>query len=172
MAILAGIGVMVKSPFLKPFPAAIAFFKSKIGLPTENWRTIREDYQAVAWAIAGITKTAILKDLQDAITGALESGISPEKFREQFADIAIRRGWSSGFSPYRQNLIFSQAVRTAYSFGRWEQSEEPGFKQRHPFRQWIHKDSVVPRPHHLSQHLKVYQPIPMFSVRSHPAIFM
>ncbi|MGL5924635.1 phage head morphogenesis protein [Chroococcidiopsis sp.] len=147
---------MAKSPFLQPFPAAIAFFAKKLPIPTENWKTIAEEYQAIAFTIAGITKVSILKDLQDAITDALEKGISPEKFRVDFADIMVRRGWSPNFSPYRVNLILSQLVRNSYQFGRWEQMEDPDLKRRRPYRQWIHGDSPVPRPHHLQQHLKCY----------------
>jgi SPP1 gp7 family putative phage head morphogenesis protein len=144
------------NPFQLPFSKAIEYFKTLVPLPSEKWTDITEQYRSVAWAIAGITKASILKDLQDAVTDALENGISPEKFREQFQDIMVRRGWSPGFSPYRISLIHSQAVRTAYSFGRWEQQEDPAFKQRHPYRIWHHRDSVVPRPHHLAQDGKVY----------------
>lgn len=145
---------MPKSPFLKPFPAAIAFFAKKLPIPTENWKTISEEYQAISFVIAGITKIGILKDLQDAITDALDKGISPEKFREQFADIMVRRGWTSGFSPYRQNLIFSQAVRTAYNYGRFEQLTNPSTLK--PYWQWRWRDSVQPREHHKAQDGKVF----------------
>ncbi len=147
---------MAKSPFLLSFPKAIAFFVSKLPIPTENWKTLSEEYQAIAFTIAGVTKASLLADVQNIIEKQLESGISPEAFRAQFKEAVIRAGWNQEFSPYRTSLILSQNVRTAYSFGRWEQSEDPEFKQRHPYRQWIHKDSVVPRPHHLSQHLKIY----------------
>ncbi|MGL5923834.1 MAG: phage minor head protein [Chroococcidiopsis sp.] len=147
---------MVKSPFLKPFPAAIAFFKSKIGLPSENWKTISEEYSAIAFTIATVTKVSILKDVQDAIAQQLESGVSPEQFRATFKDIMTRRGWSPNFSPYRVSLILSQNVRQSMAYGRWEQSEEPGFKQRHPYRIYRHRDSVVPRPHHKAQDGKVF----------------
>lgn len=145
---------MVKSPFQKSFPAAIAFFKSKIGLPSENWKTISEEYSAIAFTIAGITKTAILKDVSDAIAQQLESGISPEQFRATFKDILTRRGWNPEFSPYRINLILSQNIRTAINYSRFEQLTDPSTLK--PYWQWQWRDSVKPREHHKAQDGKVF----------------
>lgn len=144
------------NPWQLPFPEAIAFFRAKKILPTNTWKDVSEAYSAIAFTITSITRLSLLADIQEAIAQQLEKGISPEAFREIFQDIVTRKGWNPNFSPYRVNLILSQNVRTAYSYGRWQQQEEPAFKQRHPYRQWVHRDSVVPREHHLQQHLKVY----------------
>ena len=147
---------MVQNPYQLPFRQAIDFFKKKKILPTNTWKDVSEGYSAIAFTVASITKLSLLSDIKSIVENQLESGISPEAFKEQFRDALVRAGWSPNFSPYRINLILSQAVRNSYQFGRWEQMEDPDLKRRRPYRQWIHGDSPVPRPHHLQQHLKCY----------------
>lgn len=142
--------------FQLPFQQAIAFFRAKKVLPTNKWNDVAAAYESVAFVVASVTKASILADLQEAIATQLEKGISPEQFKDTFRDIMIRRGWNPQFSPWRVNLILSQNARTSYSYGRWQQQEDPSFKQRHPYKIWQHRDSVVPRDHHLAQDGKVY----------------
>lgn len=139
-----------------PFPEAIAYFKKRIPLPTERWDELLGQHQSVAFTIAGIMKISILKDIQDALTKALEEGTTFDTFKTDFTDIMTKKGWNPGFSPYRLELIFGQAIRTAYSYGRWQQMEDPDLKRRRPYRQWVHRDSSLPRDSHLQQDGKVY----------------
>lgn len=146
----------ISAVFQKPFEEALTFFRAKVPLPTNKWNDVAEDYQAIAFTIAGITRLNILKDVQSAIAHQLEKGVSPEQFREEFQDIMTRRGWNPNFSPKRINLILSQNIRNAHQYGRWQQMLEPQMLKRRPYWQWVHGDSPNPRPHHLEQNGKVY----------------
>ena len=147
---------MTKNPFLLPLKDAVNFFAKKKVLPSRKWDDVASAYQSVAFTVASVTKASILKDIQELIALQLEKGVSPEKFREDFQSLMTRRGWNPNFSPYRVNLILSQNVRNSYQYGRWQQMEDPDLKRRRPYRQWVHGDSPIPRPHHIQQHLKCF----------------
>ena len=72
---------MPKNPFQMAFPAAVKFFRSKVPLPTSSWKDVTEQYQAVAFTIASITRASLLADVKAIIEKQLESGISAEAFK-------------------------------------------------------------------------------------------
>ena len=162
---------MPKNPFQLAFPAAVQFFKSKKILPTNTWKDVAEQYQAIAFTIAGITKASLLSDIKSIIEKQLESGISPEQFRSNFREAMTRAGWNPEFTPYRVNLILSQNVRSAYGFGRIEQMRSPDVIKKRRYWQWSHRDSPMFRPNHKAIDQKVFEADHPFFQTAFPPCF-
>lgn len=54
-----------------PFEEAIAFFRSKINLPSERWADVWREQHNVAFMVAGAIKTDLLADLRQAVDAAI-----------------------------------------------------------------------------------------------------
>lgn len=137
------------------FPQAIKFMRDKIPLPSTSWLQYSGEVNQIAFTVAGITKLSLLSDLQALVIRQLELGVDVDAFRKSFDDLLTKSGWNlSGGKAYRAELVIQQNVRSAYSRGRWEQIQKG--RDRKPYLEWRHRDSRVPRPHHLAQDAKVY----------------
>lgn len=138
------------------FPEAIAALKSKIPLPSTSWKTYEGQLQDVVFSVAEISKVSLLSDIQALIIKQLETGVTVEGFKKNFSTLIDKSGWNPANRGYRTELILQQNVRTSYSRGRWEQMRSPAIAKARPYWEWRHRDSRVPRPHHLAQDGKVY----------------
>jgi SPP1 gp7 family putative phage head morphogenesis protein len=136
------------------FPQAIEFMRGKIPLPSTSWLQYSGEVNQIAFTVAGITKLSLLSDLQALIVKQLETGITVEGFKRDFSTLIDKSGWNPANKGYRTELILQQNVRNAYSRGRWEQIQSQ--RDRRPYLEFRHRDSVQPRPHHLAQNGKVY----------------
>lgn len=130
--------------------------REKIPLPSTSWRQYSGEVQQIVFSIAGITKASLLADIQALIVKQLETGITVEGFKKNFDTLIDKSGWNPANKGYRTELILQQNVRTSYSRGRWEQMRSPTIAKQRPYWEWRHRDSRVPRPHHLAQDGKVY----------------
>lgn len=138
------------------FPQAIKFMRDKIPLPSTSWQQYSAELQEYIFVISGITRASLLADIQDSIVKQLETGITIEGFKKNFDTLIDKSGWNPANKGYRTELILQQNVRTAYSRGRWEQMRSPSIAKSRPYWEFRHRDSRVPRPHHLAQDGKVY----------------
>jgi SPP1 gp7 family putative phage head morphogenesis protein len=139
------------------FPQAIKFMRDKIPLPSTSWLQYSGEVNQIAFTVAGITKASLLSDLQALVIRQLEQGVDVDAFRKSFDDLLTKSGWNlSGGKAYRAELVIQQNVRTSYSRGRFEQMRSPSVAKARPYWEWRHRDSRVPRPHHLAQDGKVY----------------
>lgn len=145
---------MDESTLRLTFPAAIAYLRNKIPLPSKSWKTYSGQLQDVAFTISQITSATLLADIQALVIKQLETGITIEGFRRDFDALLDKTGYNLANRGYRSELIIQQNVRTAHSRGRWEQMKQT--RDRRPYGIWRHADSPVPRPHHLAQDGKVY----------------
>jgi SPP1 gp7 family putative phage head morphogenesis protein len=136
------------------FPEAIAYVRNKIPLPSKSWKTYSGQLQDVAFTVAQITELSLLADIQALVIKQLETGITIDGFKRDFDALLDKSGYNLANRGYRAELVIQQNVRTAYSRGRWEQHKQ--VRDRRPYLQWRHRDSRVPRPHHLAQDGKVY----------------
>jgi SPP1 gp7 family putative phage head morphogenesis protein len=145
---------MDKATLRLAFPEAIAYLRNKVPLPSKSWETYSGQLQDVAFTVAQITELSLLADIQALVVKQLEAGITIEGFKRDFGNLLDKAGYNLGNRGYRTELIIQQNVTTAYSRGRWEQHKQ--VRDRKPYLQWRHRDSRVPRPHHLAQDGKVY----------------
>lgn len=139
-----------------PFLAALAWFRSRVPLPSERWDDFINESQNWAFTVASVTKAQALQAIFELTQNAIAQGTLFEDFKINFNQILERSGYSP-MRPYRARLVLLQNLRTAYAAGRYQQMTEPGAMQRTPYWQWVHDDPVVPRPHHKALDGKVFR---------------
>jgi SPP1 gp7 family putative phage head morphogenesis protein len=143
-------------PFKLKFKEAIAYFKGKIPLPSQSWDDLAQEAQDFAFTIAGVTKAELLNDIYSLILKALERGDSFEEFEKNFEAAIDRAGWNPANKYWRTALIFNQNLRSAYQAGRYKQQSDPEMLKLRPYWMWRHRDSRVPRKHHLALDDKIF----------------
>ena len=166
---------MPTTPIPIKFDAALAFFRSKLPLPTERWDDITDEAALWAFTLAGVEKAFVLQTVRDAIAAILNRDTDAidtyADFSAKFQD-AMERGGYGSKTPWRTSLVFRQNIRTAYAAGRYQQMEEPEMRRSHPYRQWWHGHPIEPRLHHEALHQKVFKADdPFFNYVSVPSGF-
>lgn len=147
---------MAIDPFQLKFADAIAYFKNKSALPSQKWDDFADAAQDVAFSIAGVTEGEILDSAYQLILKALEEGIPYAEFSKGFDSALNRSGWNPDFRPWRTQLIFMQNLRNAYQAGRYKQQTDPEMLKLRGYWMWRHRDSRVPRKHHLALDGKIF----------------
>lgn len=133
-----------------PFDEQIAFFREKVSLPTRAWNDLWQGMHARAFVVAGATKAELLADLRGAIDKAIAEGTTLEEFRKDFDGIVEKHGWSyKGGRGWRTRVMLETNIRTSYQAGRFKQMTDPETLRERPFWEYIHRDSVHPRPLHV-----------------------
>lgn len=143
-------------PLRLPFDKAIAYFRKKLPLPSEKWDDFADAAQDVAFTVAGVTSADLLNDVYNLVGKALENGDSFDQFKQGFNEAVDRAGWNPEKRGWRTEMIYGQNLRNAYSAGRYKQLTEPEILKARPLWMWRHKDSRVPRKHHLALDGKIF----------------
>ncbi|WP_172298335.1 phage minor head protein [Pseudoruegeria sp. HB172150] len=141
--------------FRKPFPEQIAALRLRLGnlVPTARWTDLWQASHDRAFTVAGAMKADLLKDLADAVEGAISEGKGLEAFRAEFREIVERNGWhgwtgegTKAGEAWRTRVIYRTNARTSFMAGRYSQLREAGY------RYWVyrHGGSLEPRLQHLA----------------------
>ena len=131
-----------------PFQEAITAFRDKIGLPTQAWTDLKEGMHARAFVVAGVTRQDVLTDLQAAVLKAIEKGTTLAEFKKDFEAATLGKWVPAQDKGWRARVIYETNIRTAYAAGRWSQLQD--LKATHPYWEYRHGDSRIPRPEHLA----------------------
>lgn len=144
--------------FGSPFAEQVAFFRQKIGLPSERWNSIYGAAHDRAFIVAGALKADLVNDLQAAVGKAIEEGTGIGEFRKSFRGIVQKHGWTGwagegskdGFN-WRTRVIYQTNVTQSYNAGRWAQLNDPDLVKAAPYLTYRHNDGVRnPRKQHLA----------------------
>jgi hypothetical protein len=145
----------IRGAFDLDFEEQIAFFRSKINLPTERYDDIKKSAHDRAFIVAGAAKADLLFDLRNAVDKAVTQHASLEDFRSEFRDIVTRHGWTgwtgegtSAGEAWRTRIIWDTNLRTSYAAGRWNQLTSPEVRLALPYWRYVHGGSNEPRPQH------------------------
>ncbi len=132
------------------FAEQIAFFRSKLDLPTQSWTDIWEAEHDRAFVVAGAAHANLVADLRSAVDSAIAEGTTLAKFRQDFDQIAAQHGWSyKGGRTWRTRVIYDTNLRQSYSAGRFQQMKAGA--ARRPFWRYRHSHaSEDPREEHLA----------------------
>jgi uncharacterized protein with gpF-like domain len=134
-----------------PFDEAITLLRQKLNLPTATWDEIWEAEHMRAFSVAGAMRDDIVADFRDAVSKAIEDGVTIKDFRNDFDNIVAKYGWEYvGGRNWRSRLIYETNIKTMYSAGRWRQMTDPEVVKLRPYMVYRHGDSDNPRPEHLS----------------------
>lgn len=144
--------------FGTPFFEQLEFFRAKLNLPTERWDDIKRAAHDRAFIVAGAAKADLLNDLRGAMQKRIEDGKGLNAFRQDFAEIVKRNGWTGwtgegtkAGEAWRTRIIYSTNMSTSYAAGRWQQLNHPDLLKVRPYWRYHHADGVMhPRPHHLA----------------------
>lgn len=136
----------------QPFAEAIKAFRRRVVVPDNQFRKTQEGYADWAFTVAGVTKADLLEDTKWLIDKSLEDGTSFDTFKEQWARLIGRKGWTPGES--RMKVIFDTNIRSANGTGRGKQMLDPEVAKRAPYILWRWRDSPQPRPNHQALHNK------------------
>lgn len=121
------------------FDAAIAFARRRgVVLPSIFYADLQDMARAAAFTVSGIEALDELQDVLDSLDDALTHGIS---FAEWQREAVVQV-----MSPARRELVFRNAVQTAYSVGRTEQQRE--FAHLRPYLMWDAINDARTRPAH------------------------
>lgn len=142
--------------FGTPFFEQLEFFRAKLNLPTERWDDIQRAAHDRAFIVAGAAKADLLNDLRGAMQKRIEDGKGLNAFRQDFAEIVKRNGWTGwagegtkAGEAWRTRIIYSTNMSTSYAAGRWQQLNHPDLLKVRPYWHYHHADGVMhPRLHH------------------------
>lgn len=125
----------------------IAYLRDKLRLPTRTWTDLWEGMHARAFVVAGATSDALLADLHEAVTDALETGKTLAEFRKDFDRIVAAHGWThTGSAGWRSRVIYQTNLRMAWSAGRWAQAQAT--KDARPWLRYVAILDLRTRPLH------------------------
>lgn len=138
-----------------PFQEAIDQFKDRVVLKPKQYAALEEEYQGLAFTVAGVGAMDVLTDIYKEVLKALEEGITAQEFADNVNDIFKKKGWE-GLSAFRLDNIFRTNIQTAYMVGHYRRMTDPDVVGSRPY--WIYdavNDSHT-RPTHLGLDGKVY----------------
>lgn len=132
-----------------PFLQQIAFFRSKVSVPTRSWSDIYAQQHDQAFMVAGATKDELLGDLRTAVDQVVAQGMSFEQFKSSFRDIAKQHGWAyNGGENWRAQVIYETNLNQSYNAGREAQMADPRLRKFRPYGLYKHYHSEHERPTH------------------------
>lgn len=132
-----------------PFTEQVAFFRRKVNLPTEAWTQLWQQGHDHAFVVAGANRDELVADFRAAVDKAISQGTTLDEFRQDFAGIVKRHGWSYNGSPgWRSKVIYDTNMRTSYAAGRYAQLQ--AVKQDRPYWEFVHTPVAHPRQQHVA----------------------
>ena len=148
----------LKLGFNTPFAEQIAFLKQKLNLPTERWDDIQRGAHDKAFIVAGAMKADLLNDLHDSINKVASQGKSISWFRDNFANIVQKNGWTGwtgegtkAGEAWRTKVIYQTNLATSYAAGRYQQLTDHELLKLRPYWRYKHADGVAnPRLQHVA----------------------
>ncbi|MEC8325868.1 MAG: phage minor head protein [Pseudomonadota bacterium] len=129
------------------FKEAINHFKKKASITTASWDELKGLIHAKAFTVAGATQIDLLKDLQNAVSFAIQNGETITQFRKRFDEIVSKHGWSyKGKRGWRSSIIYQTNKNTARAAGRFEQQQRA--KAHRPYLMYSTAGDSKVRPEH------------------------
>lgn len=140
---------------LEPLPmeAAAKFWRDKVKLGPGKFSRLSDEAKIRAFGISGIAKGDELTTVFNALTAAIEKGISYGEFKKECAEIFARRGWT-GKREWRVQNIFRTNIQTAYNSGRWKEQKQ--LADTFPYLQYNAVNDRRTRPTHKAMDGKVF----------------
>lgn len=135
--------------FDQPFQEAANFLRQKAAVPTRSYRDVWDAAHSKMFMVAGAQSEALVKDFQDAVARAIETGSTLDDFRKDFDKIVATHGWQyNGTRGWRSQIIFETNLSTAYAAGRYAKLSAPDTLRQFPGWQYNHSGAKHPRLQH------------------------
>lgn len=135
--------------FNQPFKKAIAFFKSKLNIPTEKWDSLLKEQHLKSFSVAGAVKEDLIEDLRNSVDKIIEGGGTITDFRKDFDSIVEKHGWGyNGSKAWRTQIMLQTNVSVAHHRGHWQAMNSPAVKKARPYLRYLASSSRRRRPKH------------------------
>jgi len=139
----------------RPPKDVLDFFTEKKVMPSWSWKDVWQHEHDTAFAVAKALDVDLLKDIQAAVTNAIETGQTFRAFQKELFPKLETRGWvgvdEDGNvlgTPRRLKTIFDTNIRQARAAGFWDRIQET--KESHPYLEYLLGPSARHRPIHVS----------------------
>jgi SPP1 gp7 family putative phage head morphogenesis protein len=135
-----------------PFEEALNFFKGKVPMTEAQFYKLTEEARIRAFTVADMASLDALKEIQDSLIKAIETGQGLADWKKSMADVLNQ--WD--ISGWRAETIYRTNLQTSYQVGRYDQMTDPDVLEMRPY--WIYvavMDSAT-RPEHAALHGKVF----------------
>lgn len=149
----------------------VRWYENKERKISYNWREVWQEAHAKAFTVAKAMDLDLLKDMQEEVTRAIETGQTYEEFRRNLEPRLKARGWWGKIdqqnpetgemetiqagSPRRLKTIYRTNVSVAYSSGRYKQFLANA--DNRPFWQYDAVMDARTRPEHGKLDKKVFR---------------
>ncbi len=137
-----------------PFEEAIKFFKDKIVLTPEQYKTLEDAVKARAFTVSGLAEADILMEVYDEILSALKTGMPFSAFKTYLLPRLMSAGWGEE-APYRLDTIFRTNIQSMYQAGHYKQQME--IVDERPYWQYVAVMDSRTRPSHAARNGKVFR---------------
>jgi len=136
-----------------PFDEAIEAFRNKLPLSTEEFYALAAEARVKAFTVSAVARMDLLRDIHQAVLGAIEEGETLAGFQGRLADIMETKGWE-GTTPWHTETVFRTNIQTSYSIGRHNQMVEQ--TDRFPYWEYDAVGDAHTRPTHNALDGKVF----------------
>lgn len=117
------------------FAEAVEFLKRKTPLSAELYEALGDACRAKAFSVAGYTSLELLQKFLEALTKAVEKGMTKEAFQEEMNCFLEDQGYK-GLNPWRADVIFRTNLQTAYNAGHYKAMTDDTVKKLRPYWQY------------------------------------
>lgn len=129
---------------IRPEDAISVFQQRGLLRPTFRWQDVWQAEHANQFAVAGVMRLDILRDIRGAVDAVVEQGGDLAMFSGQLKQTLIKKGWwgkleitdpatgevrTTKFDDRRLRLIFDVNMRQSHAAGRWQR----GMRGKLPF---------------------------------------
>ena len=125
--------------FSLPFDEAVAFFRSRGVISTEEFDALEDRYRQSGFVARNLASDRMEQVARDLIQRLLEQGLTLDDVRRQLRDQNSAEAAALGVSPtstsYIETVIRTN-VASAYGHGRWEAMNDPAVVALRPYCQF------------------------------------
>lgn len=132
---------------------AIASWKDKAPISSDDYKDLDAKARSRAFAVSGLAKSDQVNAIHSAIGKALENGETLAQFKGRIGDIIKEQGWT-GQKAWRVENIFRTNVQSAYMAGRYQQMKRVA--KTRPYWKYSAVRDRRTRPEHSALHDLVY----------------
>jgi SPP1 gp7 family putative phage head morphogenesis protein len=136
----------------EPFDEALKFFQAKVPMTEAEFYRIARQARVRAFTVADMASLDALKDIQDSLAKAIETGQSMGDWKKSVKDILSQ--WD--VSGWRAETIYRTNLQTSYQVGRYEQMTDPDVLEMRPYWRYVAVMDEKTRPTHAALHGKVF----------------
>jgi len=135
-----------------PFEEALNFFKGKVPMTETQFYKLTEEAKIRAFTVADMASLDALKDIQDSLIKAIETGQGLGDWKKSMKDVLSQ--WD--ISGWRAETIYRTNLQTSYQVGRYEQMTDLDVLEMRPYWMYVAVMDPHTRPTHAAMNGRVF----------------